>query len=99
MHRLTSVARSRRRSGWWELAGSTSQRLNHASEHARRSVSGTALTACSSSSSGKKVKLVAYSVPKPAYDALSAAFQKTRAGKGVKFAASYGASGDQSRRC
>ena len=57
----------------------------------------TTLTACSSSSSGKKLSLVAYSVPKPAYDALSAAFEKTSAGKGVTFAASYGASGDQSR--
>ena len=57
----------------------------------------TALTACSSSSSGKKISLVAYSVPKPAYDALSAAFEKTSDGKGAKIAASYGASGDQSR--
>ena len=57
----------------------------------------TSLTACSSSTSGKKLSLVAYSVPKPAYDALTAAFEKTAAGKGVTFAASYGASGDQSR--
>jgi sulfate transport system substrate-binding protein len=53
---------------------------------------------CSSSKSGgKKVSLVAYSVPKPAYDALSAAFGKTKAGSGVSFAASYGASGTQSK--
>ena len=57
----------------------------------------TALTACSSSSSGKKIALVAYSVPKPAYDALGAAFTKTAAGKGAKISPSYGASGDQSR--
>ena len=57
----------------------------------------TALTACSSSGSGKKLSIVAYSVPKPAYDALTAAFEKTSAGKGVSFSASYGASGDQSR--
>jgi sulfate/thiosulfate-binding protein len=57
----------------------------------------TALTACSSSSSGSKISLVAYSVPKPAYDALGAAFTKTSDGKGAKIAASYGASGDQSR--
>lgn len=60
------------------------------------------LTACSSSKaatsgSGKKLSLVAYSVPKPAYDALEAAFTKTSEGSGVTFAASYGASGDQSR--
>lgn len=48
------------------------------------------VTGCSSSSksgtSSKKVAIVAYSVPKPAYDALSSAFQKTDAGKGVSFA-------------
>ena len=59
-------------------------------------------TACSSASkasagNGKKVSIVAYSVPKPAYDALEAAFERTAAGQGVQFAASYGASGDQSR--
>ncbi|MDQ2958995.1 MAG: sulfate ABC transporter substrate-binding protein, partial [Actinomycetota bacterium] len=56
------------------------------------------LTACSSStssaSSGKKLSIVAYSVPKPAYDALEAAFGKTSQGNGVSFSASYGASGD-----
>lgn len=73
------------------------------SHHAARAllagsvVAVTALTACSSSSSGKKIALVAYSVPKPAYDALGAAFEKTSAGKGVKITPSYGASGDQSR--
>jgi sulfate/thiosulfate transport system substrate-binding protein len=55
------------------------------------------VSGCSSSSSGgsKSVSLVAYSVPKPAYDALEAAFQKTSKGKGVKFNASYGPSGTQ----
>jgi sulfate/thiosulfate transport system substrate-binding protein len=56
---------------------------------------------CSSSGSGgsgsKKVALIAYSVPKPAYDALETAFGKTPAGKGVKFSASYGPSGTQSK--
>jgi sulfate transport system substrate-binding protein len=55
---------------------------------------------CSSSgggSSSKKVALIAYSVPKPAYDALEKAFNKTPAGKGVKFSASYGPSGTQSK--
>src|SRR5664279_788358 len=58
----------------------------------------TGVSACSSTSGGKgKIAIVAYSVPKPAYDALSAAFQKTSAGKGVKFSASYGPSGAQSK--
>ena len=60
------------------------------------------VTGCSSSSNAsaggaQKVSIVAYSVPKPAYDALEAAFGKTAAGSAVRFAASYGASGDQSR--
>lgn len=59
------------------------------------------VTGCSSSAkssaSSKKISIVAYSVPKPAYDALESAYQKTDAGKGATFAASYGASGDQSR--
>jgi sulfate/thiosulfate transport system substrate-binding protein len=46
---------------------------------------------------GQTIKLVEYSVPKPAYDALSDAFQKTPAGKGVKFTSSYGPSGTQSK--
>jgi sulfate transport system substrate-binding protein len=56
-----------------------------------------AITACSSSSSGRAINLVAYSVPKPAYDALAAAFAKTPAGKGVTVNASYGPSGSQSK--
>jgi sulfate/thiosulfate-binding protein len=62
------------------------------------------LTGCASSKaasegggSSSKVSIVAYSVPKPAYDALSSAFTATDKGKGVSFDASYGASGDQSR--
>lgn len=47
--------------------------------------------------SGSTVRIVGYSVPKPAYDALEAAFVKTRAGKGVKFSESFGASGTQSK--
>ena len=47
--------------------------------------------------SGRSVSIVAYSVPKPAYDALSAAFTKTSAGQGVDFKASYGPSGTQSK--
>ncbi|HEY2043860.1 MAG TPA: extracellular solute-binding protein [Jatrophihabitans sp.] len=59
------------------------------------------LAGCSSSSAAgggsSKVAIVAYSVPKPAYDALEAAFKTTDQGKNVSFTASYGASGDQSR--
>jgi sulfate transport system substrate-binding protein len=57
----------------------------------------TGLAACSSSPSGNTVRLVAYSVPKPAYDALAAAFAKTPAGKGVTVQGSYGPSGSQSK--
>lgn len=60
-----------------------------------------ALAACSSSggSSANSVilSLVAYSTPQAAYQKIIAAFQKTSAGKNVKFTQSYGASGDQSR--
>jgi sulfate/thiosulfate-binding protein len=58
------------------------------------------LTGCSSSSdasAGGKLSLVAYSVPKPAYEALTAAFAETSKGKGVSWASSYGASGTQSQ--
>jgi sulfate/thiosulfate-binding protein len=56
-------------------------------------------TAASGASSGKTVtlSLVAYSTPQAAYEKIIAAFQKTDAGKNVKFTQSYGASGDQSR--
>ncbi len=47
---------------------------------------------------GVKLGLVAYAVPKPGFDQLIPAFQKTDAGKGVTFSQSYGASGDQSRK-
>jgi sulfate transport system substrate-binding protein len=43
------------------------------------------------------LNLVAYSTPKDAYDALTAAFAKTPAGKGVGFGESFGSSGSQSR--
>ena len=46
---------------------------------------------------GGKVSIVAYSVPKPAYDALETAFKATPEGKGVSFSSSYGASGAQSK--
>jgi sulfate/thiosulfate transport system substrate-binding protein len=43
------------------------------------------------------LQLVAYSTPKKAYDALTAAFEQAPAGKGVSFGQSFGASGSQSR--
>ncbi|ADP79165.1 extracellular solute-binding protein [Pseudofrankia inefficax] len=46
---------------------------------------------------GQTVAIVGYSVPKPAYDALEAAFLKTDAGKGVKFSETFGASGTESK--
>ncbi|MGN6167699.1 MAG: sulfate ABC transporter substrate-binding protein [Solirubrobacteraceae bacterium] len=56
-------------------------------------------TASGSSASGSnaQLNLVAYSTPKHAYDALTAAFAKTSQGKGVSFSASYGPSGSQSK--
>jgi sulfate transport system substrate-binding protein len=44
-----------------------------------------------------KLTLVAYSTPREAYEQLIPGFQKTDAGKGVRFSQSYGSSGDQSR--
>jgi sulfate transport system substrate-binding protein len=67
------------------------------------------LAACASTSGGSEaasgdtkaetvtLSLVAYSTPQTAYEKIEAAFQKTAAGKNVKFTQSYGASGDQSR--
>ncbi|WP_415032870.1 sulfate ABC transporter substrate-binding protein [Gordonia sp. (in: high G+C Gram-positive bacteria)] len=50
------------------------------------------------SSGSRHLKLVAYAVPKPGYDAIIPAFRATADGRGVGFAQSYGASGDQSRK-
>jgi len=47
--------------------------------------------------SDAQLALVAYSTPKPAYDALIPAFEQTSAGRGVTFSQSFGASGAQSR--
>ena len=49
------------------------------------------------SGAGGDLNLVAYSTPQAAYEPIEAAFNKTPAGKDVKFTQSYGASGDQSR--
>ncbi|GAA3455227.1 sulfate ABC transporter substrate-binding protein [Dactylosporangium matsuzakiense] len=69
-------------------------------------IPGAALSACAGTAdnstaadSGGAVtlSLVAYSTPQKAYEALIAAYNKTDAGKNIKFTQSYGASGDQSR--
>ncbi|GGM55817.1 sulfate ABC transporter substrate-binding protein [Dactylosporangium sucinum] len=56
-------------------------------------------TSASSDSTGSDVTLniVGYAVPEAANKAIAAEWNKTPAGKGVKFQTSYGASGDQSR--
>ena len=67
--------------------------------------SDTASTSSASSSGGgsssggstTQLALVAYSTPKKAYDALTAAFAQTTGGKGISFGESFGASGSQSR--
>jgi sulfate transport system substrate-binding protein len=64
-------------------------------------LAGCAGTASSSGSTGGggtvTLSLVAYSTPQAAYQKLIAAYQKTDAGKNIKFTQSYGASGTQSR--
>jgi sulfate/thiosulfate transport system substrate-binding protein len=54
-------------------------------------------TSAASSGDTVTLSLVAYSTPQAAYQKLIAAFQKTPAGRNVRFTQSYGASGDQSR--
>jgi sulfate transport system substrate-binding protein len=62
-------------------------------------VLGIGLTGCSAQadSGSDRVAMVAYSVPKSAYDALQEAFLATPEGSGVRFSASYGPSGTQSK--
>ncbi|HEY8301364.1 MAG TPA: extracellular solute-binding protein [Jatrophihabitans sp.] len=60
-------------------------------------VAGCSSSGGASSSSSKTVNLVGFSTPKPAYDALATAFNKTSAGKGVQFSSSYGPSGSQAK--
>jgi sulfate/thiosulfate transport system substrate-binding protein len=56
---------------------------------------GVIATAGPAGASGGSVSLVAYSTPKPAYAALITAFEATKAGQGVTFSQSFGASGSQ----
>lgn len=57
------------------------------------------LSACGggAAGSGSSLSLVAFSVPKPAYDDLQKDFADTPEGKDVTWKSSYGASGDQAR--
>ena len=59
------------------------------------------LTACSSAggagADGETVHIVGFAVPEAANKAIATEFNKTDAGKDVRFQTSYGASGDQSR--
>jgi sulfate transport system substrate-binding protein len=55
-------------------------------------------SASSTTGTGGTLDLVAYSVVKSAFDKLIPAFQATDDGRGVQINASYGASGDQSRK-
>ncbi len=57
----------------------------------------TAAAPSSSGGGGAQLALVAYSTPKKAYDALTAAYEQTAQGKGVSFSESFGPSGAQSR--
>jgi sulfate/thiosulfate transport system substrate-binding protein len=62
----------------------------------------TILSACgggsaASNASSSEINLVAFSVPKPAYDDAQRAFGDTPEGEGVSWKSSYGASGDQAR--
>ena len=54
-------------------------------------------TTGSSAAPGTELSLVAFSVPKPAYDDLQKTFSDSADGKGIAWKSSYGASGDQAR--
>src|SRR5919197_1476943 len=55
------------------------------------------LTSAGAATKGGSISLVAYSTPKEAYGQLIQAFQKTKAGQGMSFTQSYGASADQAQ--
>jgi sulfate transport system substrate-binding protein len=56
---------------------------------------GAAIPATAGAATGGSVAIVAYSTPKPAYAALISAYNATKAGQGVSFSQSFGASGSQ----
>src|ERR1700759_3112078 len=67
------------------------------SEVTNSSSSGGGTSNAAATTGATQLQLVAYSTPKKAYDALTAAFAQTSAGNGVSFGQSFGASGSQSR--
>jgi sulfate/thiosulfate-binding protein len=56
---------------------------------------GATIPATAGAATGGSVAIVAYSTPKPAYAALITAYNATKAGAGVTFSQSFGASGSQ----
>jgi sulfate/thiosulfate-binding protein len=74
---------------------STSKAAGSSAAATAASSSAAASVASADSGGDVTLNLVAYSTPKPAYEELIGAFQKTPAGAHVKFTQSYGASGDQ----
>src|SRR5437763_1632177 len=58
---------------------------------------GCSSAAATGNGASHQVRLVAYSTPQKAYDALIAGFKQTAAGHGTSFQESFGASGAQSR--
>jgi sulfate/thiosulfate transport system substrate-binding protein len=60
-------------------------------------VTNASATPSGGSGGNAQLSLVAYSTPRKAYDALTAAYAQTAQGKGVTFSTSFGSSGAQSR--
>ncbi|WP_375478265.1 extracellular solute-binding protein [uncultured Jatrophihabitans sp.] len=79
------------------VAGVAACSSSGSSKPASGGSTGSAGDSTASSGGSTSLKLVAYSVPKPAYDALGTAFAKTAAGKGVSLSGSYGPSGAQEK--
>jgi sulfate/thiosulfate-binding protein len=75
------------------------KRIRTAAAIAAAVTTAAALAGCSASGSSdtNSVSIVGFSVLQQANEPVITDFQKTSAGKGVKFTTSYGASGDQSR--
>ena len=92
---------TRRSGSWWPkalAAGATAMVLAACGGSSDATTgSGAAPSSSGGSGGGAQLTLVGYSTPKKAYDALTAAFAQTTAGKGVSFNSSFGASGSQSR--
>ena len=76
-----------RRISWMHAAAATAAAL----------VVAAPATAATSAKDGGSISLVAYSTPKEAYGQLIAAFQKTKAGRGINFQQSYAGSTEQAQ--